>query len=299
MGKEDSQSNLGKDKKKDDGSLGLIWADQLKDPTGGDLDASNAFILAMIDMFFPGFSDQLATQDVPYLSKEGKGVLDTHLKNRGYVEGALPERADDFVRDYRKANPDQDVYSSRNDSTKDAYAQSLTDTPKGVWSVSLQQTDVVTRHNGKDLSSGYITVTDPEGNHQSFEFVSGGHGKGPLPGLESGDTNYQLRWDSFVVNSAALPKGMVDSSGRGSWLKIGAGEGAGNDPSRGGFGIHTDGNVPGSLGCIVLEPGVDKQLFEVLASIPKDQRPAEMNVLPPSSAVAPQVNYVVAAATFD
>ena len=112
--------------------------------------------------------------------------------------------------------------------------------------------------------------------------------------------SYDLDWGSYAVDSANLPAGMKGADGTGSWLRLGTNPeqlreaGLGDMAGRGGvvnqdhggfFGIHTDGGVPGSLGCIVLEEGMDQHLFEVFQSIPVDQRPSAMNVLPPQEVI--------------
>lgn len=178
---------------------------------------------------------------------------------------------------------------------------------EGEWSVSVQKTGVDQQGSRHAMATGCIVVCNPKGETQAFPFRSGGWGKhgesSMLPGLERDNlkpVSYDLDWGSYAVDSANLPAGMRGADGRGSWLRLGTHPdqlekaGLADMAERGGvvgqdnsgfFGIHTDGGVPGSLGCIVLGDGVDEQLFAALQSIPAGQRPSEMSVLPPQDVI--------------
>ena len=229
---------------------------------------------------------------IPFLSPQSTRDLSSALNSLGFSEGTIDQRINSYSQDYVRRYPDiQERAPAPPQDISDDYKPNIPYTPGG-YTIAVQQTALTTKSNGQDVSEGRIFITDPEGNVQSFDFISGGYGKGPLPGLDRSNMSsmeYDLNWSSFVVNGYGLPKGMKDSSGRGCWLKIGAGRGEANDPSRGGFGIHTDGNVPGSLGCIVLEPAAARELFNVLESIPEDMRPPAMSVLPPSDIYKPEM----------
>lgn len=177
----------------------------------------------------------------------------------------------------------------------------------GEWSVSVQMTGLDKSGSRHAMATGSIIVSDPQGNVQSFPFRSGGWGKygdsSMLPGLSRDNmqaVSYDLDWSSYVVDGSGLPAGMKGADGTGSWLRLGtnpeqlAAAGLSKFADRGGevgkdsggfFGIHTDGSVPGSLGCIVMDDNVTDQLFEVFQGIPANQRPSEMNVLPPQDVI--------------
>ena len=86
-----------------------------------------------------------------------------------------------------------------------------------------------------------------------YEVVSGGYGKGAIP-----NGTYDIeRYKAVVGDKSTMKSGFVNSSnGRGWFLPL--------TPRfstvRHGFGIHPDGNLPGTKGCVGLQ-GADMKAF--------------------------------------
>lgn len=178
--------------------------------------------------------------------------------------------------------------------------------PTGQWRLAAQQGQIGTSSAGKDMSQGNLLLISPTGEVHSFPFRSGGFGAYTqdtmLPGLNGkvspGNGNlyaqYGLDYGSMQINSSQLPADMIAENGRGSWLRLsgkynGRGAELGRDPS-GFFGIHTDGSdTPnghsgdGTKGCLGLEPAVANQFFAMLTAIPANQRPRNLEVVPPAT----------------
>lgn len=87
--------------------------------------------------------------------------------------------------------------------------------------------------------------------------VSGPYGKGKLP---SGQ--YLITEPVEIKSMASKYDSYRDKSGFAWWCRI--------KPlfetDRSGFGIHPDGNVPGTLGCIGIRLEVTREVFEALLS---------------------------------
>ena len=152
----------------------------------------------------------------------------------------------------------------------------------------------------KGMAQGIITLRAPDGTEHAFEFNSGGYGPHDetwIPGLTRTDcdlVHYDLDWDNMAVDIRGMDSGFTGRDGRGSWIALvsprhftdrGASRLGGS--SSGSFGIHTDGNAPGSLGCVALSDEDAKSLFELLQNIPEEQRPLRLNVLPPQQNFTP------------
>lgn len=115
----------------------------------------------------------------------------------------------------------------------------------------------------------------------TYTAVSGPYGLGRLP---LGD--YEIRRASVVEGPDLRPPYCVVENGRTLCWFIPL------TPlfptSRSGFGIHPDGNVPGSEGCIVMRsPGV-AAFWDLWSSLPISERPTRLRVEePPDQQLAP------------
>jgi hypothetical protein len=152
-----------------------------------------------------------------------------------------------------------------------------------------------------------VTLTMPDGRRIVFDsVVSGGWGEygnqSYLPGLcrdlngRSSVTNarYELDWQSLCVNKEGVgsPSGVLADNGRLYWLRLFSNReetdrGMSNpQDGSGAFGFHADGGAPGSLGCLVFQDEREmRQFFSLMQSLPIDQRPSTLNVVPPSMRV--------------
>jgi hypothetical protein len=88
--------------------------------------------------------------------------------------------------------------------------------------------------------------------------VSGPHGAGALP-----VGTYRVERNKITPYTASIAASYRDSTGRGFFLPI--------KPTfttpRDGFGIHPDGGVPGTLGCIGLTAADTESFFEAIRSM--------------------------------
>ena len=90
-------------------------------------------------------------------------------------------------------------------------------------------------------------------NNHSYDVVTGGYGKGPIP-----DGRYTIEvYKAVEGTSTTMKSGFVDPlTGKGWFLPL--------TPTfsttRHGFGIHPDGNLPGTKGCVGIQ-GKDIQTF--------------------------------------
>ncbi|MEM6405536.1 MAG: L,D-transpeptidase [Pseudomonadota bacterium] len=101
-----------------------------------------------------------------------------------------------------------------------------------------------------------------------YSAVSGPHGNGPLP---IGSYTVQTR----RVADGSLGAGFTDSVSGNSWFIPLTPQ---FNTTRSGFGIHPDGNVPGTRGCIGLT-GTDAQNFWLLWNrTPLASRPTQLTV---------------------
>ena len=161
----------------------------------------------------------------------------------------------------------------------------------GKWSLSVQMTGIDSESTRHDMAVGQMILVSPEGETYTYDVRSGGWGRygddSMLPGLDRDEmtaVSYGLDWDTrYAHNSSELVKGMLGANGRGS--RIGLVNDDGVDTPRDLFAIHTDGNATGSLGCIVMDDNVTNDFFEMLESIPLDQRPERFHVLPPQDVI--------------
>lgn len=174
------------------------------------------------------------------------------------------------------------------------------------WQLTARQTGTAISSDGLIMAKGVLTLTGPSGEKHSFPFLSGGYGKygnaSMLPGLSqdvdySSDSNatYALDWKSIIHNRTDLP-GAMKIDGKGSWIRLGSDR---SQTKRGGvigksgggfFGIHTDGGVTGTQGCIGLSGEDAKAFFELLTRIPEAERPSALTVLPPQEQMEATLN---------
>lgn len=168
------------------------------------------------------------------------------------------------------------------------------------YTLEIQLTGYVQSSTGQDMAQGIITLRAPDGTEHDYEFNSGGYGKYDeswIPGLDRTDcdlVHYDLDWENMAVEVRNMPSGFTGPDGTGSWIALvsprhftdrGASPLGGS--SSGSFGIHTDGNAPGSLGCVALSDADAESLFGLLKNIPEEQRPLRVNVLPPQENFSP------------
>lgn len=174
------------------------------------------------------------------------------------------------------------------------------------WRIEAQMTGTETNDVGGKVATGTLTLISPDGEEHSYDFRSGGFGKGMLPGLqedllttkEGVNATYEFDYSSFAINYDDLPEAMLGEDDVGSWVRLGSdrdqtdrGAVVGKDSSNF-FGIHTDGDSgsgsvnDGTKGCIGLDPEVAKEFFAKLRSIPSGQRPTQLEVIPPKETEA-------------
>ena len=96
-------------------------------------------------------------------------------------------------------------------------------------------------------------LISPDG--QSWPAISGPHGKGQLP-----PGKYLIGEPIEIKSSAAKFNPYRDKIGFAWWCRL--------TPlfetDRTGFGIHPDGNIPGTLGCIGIQLDNTREVFEAL-----------------------------------
>ncbi|PCK09217.1 MAG: hypothetical protein COA42_05000 [Alteromonadaceae bacterium] len=104
-----------------------------------------------------------------------------------------------------------------------------------------------------------------------YEVVTGGYGKGAIP-----DGTYDIeRYDAVVGDKSTMKSGFVNpASGRGWFLPL--------TPkfttTRHGFGIHPDGNLPGTKGCVGLQGADMKKFWDKWLKTAMAARPASLVV---------------------
>ena len=104
-----------------------------------------------------------------------------------------------------------------------------------------------------------------------FEVVTGGYGKGPVP-----DDLYDIEVFRAVEGDISnLKYGFVNPiTGRGWFLPL--------TPkfttTRHGFGIHPDGNLPGTKGCVGLQGADIKKFWDTWVRTPLKMRPTSLLV---------------------
>lgn len=104
--------------------------------------------------------------------------------------------------------------------------------------------------------------------NDSYNGVSGGFGKGPLP-----EGDYEVRVKHVVVNPPG--SGFKDPNTGSSWFipiepKF--------STSRGGLGIHPDGTPKGTEGCIGLQGADSQKFWTKWNNTPMGDRPTELAV---------------------
>jgi hypothetical protein len=108
--------------------------------------------------------------------------------------------------------------------------------------------------------------------NEEFRAVTGGYGRGPLP-----DGKYEVKIRHAVTGDASsMNSGYVDPlTGQGWFLPL--------SPTfsteRSGFGIHPDGNLPGTLGCIGVEGTHCQSFWNKWNATALEQRPRELLVI--------------------
>ncbi len=178
------------------------------------------------------------------------------------------------------------------------------------WTITIQKTGERTSapqrakdgtmDGNKPISTGVVTVTSDTGEVSTFNFTSGGYGKGAMPGLDDPNNTrqYELEWDRVFFNQTdaqiKLGSPFEDSYGNDSWIRFK------DDPAlmgtRNGFGFHPDGKYApiwngvdapatgqfndGTAGCVGIEASKARDFFKILEDIPKNQRPQKFTVLP-------------------
>ncbi len=104
-----------------------------------------------------------------------------------------------------------------------------------------------------------------------YEVVSGGYGKGAIP-----DGHYDIeRYKAVVGTKSTMKPGFVNpSNGRGWFLPL--------TPTfsttRHGFGIHPDGNLPGTKGCVGLQGNDIKKYWDKWVKTVMSARPTTLIV---------------------
>lgn len=155
-----------------------------------------------------------------------------------------------------------------------------------------------TQDGNKPITIGIVTVTDPQGREHKFDFQSGGYGNGPMPGLDNPNATSKvaIQWGTNILRASGENIGAPYEATNGTdyWLRFE------DDPalmgSRFGFGFHPDGGYladwrtnrkappkgqlnDGTAGCIGIKASQAQQFFDILESIPKDQRPTHLTIL--------------------
>lgn len=105
-------------------------------------------------------------------------------------------------------------------------------------------------------------------NGKSYKAVSGPHGAGTLP---KGKYSVKTRQ---VVTGANMSSSYC-AGGVCFFIPI---EPLFNAKGRSGFGIHPDGNVPGTLGCIGIVRDDAKKFFDAWMQLSLSNRPASLEV---------------------
>ena len=107
--------------------------------------------------------------------------------------------------------------------------------------------------------------------NEEYSIVSGGYGKGSIP-----DGQYDVEVNRAVEgDKTTMKSGFVNSlSGRGWFLPL--------KPKfstqRYGFGIHPDGNLPGTKGCVGLQGDDIKKFWDKWLRTPMKLRPKSLTV---------------------
>lgn len=105
--------------------------------------------------------------------------------------------------------------------------------------------------------------------NEEYEVVTGGYGKGPIPdGIYNIETKKAVQGDKKSMKSGYINP-LTD---RGWFLPL--------TPTfstdRHGFGIHPDGNLPGTKGCIGLQGADTKKFWDKWLKTPMASRPTSI-----------------------
>ncbi len=171
------------------------------------------------------------------------------------------------------------------------------------WTMEVQMTGFSDERSDLPMPEGVLTLREPDGTEHKFEFLSGGysreHEESWLPGLNRDSCDlvyYDIDWPSLTVEQN-IGGPFIGDDGKGSWLRLMSprdmterGGSLLGGASKGYFGIHTDGNVPGSEGCIATDDETSERLYELLDSLSEDEHPLHLHVLPPQRNFAPAGN---------
>jgi hypothetical protein len=108
-------------------------------------------------------------------------------------------------------------------------------------------------------------------DEDEYDVVSGGYGKGAIP-----DGSYDIeRYKAVAGNISTMKSGFVNPvNGRGWFLPL--------TPkfstTRHGFGIHPDGNLPGTKGCVGLQGADIKKYWDKWMKTSLKNRPDSLQV---------------------
>lgn len=107
---------------------------------------------------------------------------------------------------------------------------------------------------------------------EEYNIVTGGYGKGPIP-----DGNYDIEVRRVAVgNSGNMASGFVNPSTRIGWFIPLTPQ---FNTSRHGFGIHPDGNLPGTKGCLGIQGDDIEKFWEKWLNTPLRTRPSSLRVI--------------------
>ena len=107
---------------------------------------------------------------------------------------------------------------------------------------------------------------------EEYSVVTGGYGKGAIP-----DGSYNIEVRKVAVGSAKnMESGFINPKTKVGWFipltptfKT----------SRHGFGVHPDGNLPGTKGCLGLQGDDIKKFWDKWVNTPLSTRPAKLRVV--------------------
>lgn len=129
--------------------------------------------------------------------------------------------------------------------------------------MKYQETKRWVNSAGKGVSEGLLTIGD-----ESFKCISGGGGKGPLP------SGKYLVKKAYFLPSDFPNKEAYSKNGYSFFTPLVPQF----NTDRTQLGIHPDGNVPGTLGCIGLTEKIAKA-WELLSAIPKEGTMLDVTML--------------------
>ena len=119
--------------------------------------------------------------------------------------------------------------------------------------------------------SGSRVIGKLKWGSDEYEVVSGGYGKGEIP-----EGTYDIeRYNAVVGDKSTMKSGFVNPTNGGGWFlpltpKFATG--------RHGFGIHPDGNLPGTKGCVGLQGADSKKFWDKWMKTVMKVRPSSLIV---------------------